>query len=184
MRLEQAEAARREWLAAGYEPIGFDHFARPGDALAIAARSGAATRSFQGYSLSEGDAIVGLGASAISTLPQGYAQNSPDIRSWRSAIAGERLATVRGHALTAEDRRRGALINSLLCGFTADLSAHGGAAGFADELNALAPLLRDGLAVLQGDVLSIPDDARPLARIVAAVFDAYARGPARHSPAI
>jgi oxygen-independent coproporphyrinogen-3 oxidase len=183
-RLEQADAARREWVAAGYEAVGFDHFAKPGDALALAARAGAATRTFQGYSVSEGDAIIGLGASAISTLPQGYAQNTPDIRSWRSAIAGERFATARGHAFTPEDRKRAALINDLLCAFAADLSTYGGAAAFAEELEALAPLIGDGLAVLQGDILSIPEEARPLARIVAAAFDTYARNQSRHSPAI
>jgi oxygen-independent coproporphyrinogen-3 oxidase len=183
-RLEQAEAARREWLAAGYEPVGFDHFAKPGDALALAARTGGATRTFQGYSVAEGDAIIGLGASAISTLPRGYAQNTPDIRSWRSAIAGGRFATARGHAFTAEDHRRAALINDLLCTFVADLSAHGGAPAFAPELEALAPLIGDGLAELEGDILSIPEEARPLARVVAATFDTYARSQSRHSPAI
>lgn len=185
MRLGQAEAARRAWIAAGYEPVGFDHFARPNDALAEAARSGTARRSFQGYSLAEGDAIIGLGASAISTLPQGYAQNNPDIRSWRSAISRERFATVRGHALSEDDRRRAAIIDALLCSFTVDLGKYGGASAFAEELVALAPLAQDGLAMVDGDVLTIPEEARPLARLVAAAFDAYSRGGAgRHSPAV
>lgn len=181
-RLEQAEAAREVWMSAGYDAVGFDHFAKSDDALAVAAREGRATRSFQGYSLSEGDALIGFGASAISTLPQGYAQNAASVRTWRSAITASRFATARGHAFTDDDRRRGALIDALLCAFAVDLDAYGGVEAFGSELAALAPLIADGLAQLDGALLTVPVQARPVARLVAAAFDAYPQ--ARHSLAI
>lgn len=184
-RMAQAEAARAALCAAGYEAVGFDHFARPDDPLALAARNGALKRNFQGFVSGAGGAILGLGPSAISTLPQGYAQNAPEVGAWREAIAAGRLATVRGHALTPEDRRRGALIERLLCDFSADLTEFGGAAILEDALEMLEPLVEDGLVVINETLLSIPREARPLCRVVAQAFDAYARtGRGRHSQAV
>lgn len=184
-RLDQAGAARDELLAAGYEPIGIDHYARPDDPLARAARMGEAKRSFQGYALREGDATIGVGPSAISSFPGGYAQNATDVASWRRAVEAGRLATTRGHALSAEDLNRAAIIEDLMCHFAADLSRYGGEAAFAVELGALHTLAEDGLVQSDGPRLTIPEAARPFARIVAAVFDAYRReSPARHSRAI
>jgi oxygen-independent coproporphyrinogen-3 oxidase len=184
-RLDQAAAAREALLAAGYEAIGIDHFARPTDPLARAARSGAAKRSFQGYALAQGDATVGIGPSAISTLPQGYAQNATDVGSWRRAIETGRLAATRGHAFTGDDLSRAAIIEDLMCNFAADLSARGGAGAFAAEMTTLHDLQEDGLVHLDGSKLTIPEGAQPFARIVAAVFDAYRReAPARYSRAI
>ena len=37
----------------------------------------------------------------------------------------------------------------------------------------LQPLVRDALASLYGEMLTVPEDARPLARVTAALFDAY-----------
>lgn len=184
-RFEQAAAAREELLAAGYEAIGIDHFAQPDDDLAIAARNGEARRSFQGYALGVGDALIGVGPSAISMLPQGYAQNAPDVALWRRAIEAGRLATARGHQLSPEDLRRSAIIERLMCSFTVDLGAHGGAAGFAAEVEALRSLQDYGLVQIEGCKVSIPEAARPFARIVASVFDAYRRDePARHARVI
>ncbi len=181
-RFEQAAIAREELLAAGYEPIGIDHFARPDDPLAIAARQGKARRSFQGYALEAGDATIGIGPSAISSLRAGYAQNAPDVAAWRRAIDGGRLATTRGHELSPEDHRRAALIERIMCEFSGDLDMLGRDVELTPEREALRLLQQDGLVQLEGHHLTIPEDARPFARIVAAVFDTYARqGVARHS---
>jgi zinc transport system permease protein len=53
-----------------------------------------------------GAALIGLGASAISSLPQGYAQNAATTPAYRQAIAAGSFATARGLALTQEDRLR------------------------------------------------------------------------------
>ena len=74
-RYRQCEAATEVLVAQGYERVGFDHFALPHDKLAIASRTGALRRNFQGYTVDPHDALIGLGASAIGRLPQGYVQN-------------------------------------------------------------------------------------------------------------
>ena len=53
--------AQRSWRD-GYEAIGLDHFARPDDPMAVAARDGTLRRNFQGYTTDEADALLGLGA--------------------------------------------------------------------------------------------------------------------------
>jgi oxygen-independent coproporphyrinogen-3 oxidase len=159
-----------------------DHFARPGDAMAEAAAAGALRRNFQGYVVGDAPALIGLGPSAISTLPQGFAQNASEVGAWRRAIAAGRLATARGHALTPEDRLRAQIIEDLMCRFAVDLGPYGGAARFAAEIAALMPLARDGLVRIDGARLAIPDAMRPFCRLVAQAFDAYAA--ARHSAAV
>jgi oxygen-independent coproporphyrinogen-3 oxidase len=181
-RILQAEAARDELLYAGYRAVGFDHFTLPDDALAGAAREGRLRRNFQGYVDDRCPALIGLGASAISTLPQGYAQNAGEPGAWSAAIDIGDFATVRGHGLTDEDRLRRSIIETLLCQFWVDLKQFGGATQFARELEAMAPLARDGLVTIDADKLVIPLQARHLARLVAKVFDTYgAHGAARHS---
>src|SRR5262245_43099678 len=86
-RIEQMEAARQALVSFGYEPIGFDHFSRPDDDLAITARSGRLRRNFQGYTTDDCRILVGLGASAIGRLPQGFVQNAPDTGGYTRAIA-------------------------------------------------------------------------------------------------
>ena len=81
-RLAQAEAARGALIALGYVPIGLDHFARPDDSLVQAATAGRLRRIFQDYTTDNADALIGLGASAIGRLPQGFVQSAPDIRGY------------------------------------------------------------------------------------------------------
>ncbi len=184
-RFALAETVRATLAGLGYVAIGYDHYARADDPIAIAATEGRLERNFQGFVESQCDALVGLGPSAISTLPQGYAQNEPEVGAWRVAVTAGKLATKRGRALSEEDRRRRALIMRLLCDFTADLDDFGGVEGFDATLRDLAPLARDGLVRIEGARLTIPEDARPFARLVAQAFDAYREvGAARHSRAV
>lgn len=184
-RFEQAEAARAHFEALGYVAIGLDHFALPNDELALAREDGRLRRSFQGYVLEAADALVGVGPSAISTLPAGYAQNAPEPGTWGGAIAEGRLAIVRGHALSDDDRRRGRLIEQVMCDFEADLGPFGGASACAEELGRLAPMFADGMVTLKGDRLRLSEEARPFCRLVAMAFDAYApQSAARHSRAV
>ncbi|HMP88417.1 MAG TPA: putative sulfate exporter family transporter, partial [Lacibacter sp.] len=50
--------------------------------LAKAARSGRLRRNFQGYTTDTADVLIGVGASAIARLPQGYAQNAAVTRDY------------------------------------------------------------------------------------------------------
>ncbi|HPA37777.1 MAG TPA: oxygen-independent coproporphyrinogen III oxidase [Phenylobacterium sp.] len=189
-RLDQSEAAAERLIAAGYVRIGLDHFALPGDELAIALAEGRLHRNFQGYTTDDAGALIGVGASAIGFLPQGFVQNAAQELPWRKAIAEGRLATARGVALSDEDRFRGEIIERLMCDLKADLSEL--CARHGREVEVLAPALRrlrdfedDGLVRLDGACVQITELGRLLVRSVCAVFDAYFEPEAgRHSKAI
>ena len=185
-RFAQAEAARKLLVGFGYAPIGLDHFAEPDDSLALKARKGQLRRNFQGYTADAADALIGLGASAISRLPQGFAQNAPGAGAHGRTIAAGRFATSRGIALTQEDRVRGRIIERLMCDFAVDLAcATPGKVNFATGVEALASLAKEGLVTIDGSRITVTGKGRPFVRLVAAAFDAYLpRGAARHSRAV
>jgi oxygen-independent coproporphyrinogen-3 oxidase len=117
-RFEQAQAVATEIVAAGYETIGFDHFAKPTDGLAAAARQGRLHRNFQGYTVDAATALIGFGASAIGRLPQGYVQNTVGTAVYQRQAEAKGTAIGRGVALTDEDRLRSYAIERLLCDFS------------------------------------------------------------------
>ena len=167
--------------------------ARTDDPLAVAAREGRLRRNFQGYVDDPAGALIGLGASAIGTLPAGHAQNEPATGAYRRAIEAGRLPVARGLALTDEDRVRGEVIERLMCDFAVDFGAmarrHSNAKALVGTLLAEATHLArhepDGLVALEGSILRVTSRGRPFVRHVASAFDAYpGAGIARHSAAV
>lgn len=183
-RFAQANRAASRLVAAGYQRIGLDHFARPEDPLA----RGPLHRNFQGYTTDAADALLGLGASSIGKLPQGYVQNSAVTADYqRRALAGD-LATVKGRALTDEDRARSFVIERLMCdlrfpaaGLQEQFPAHAGL--LIEEANAVLESDEDGLVEPDGsEGFRITEKGRPFLRTICACFDAYlAQGQAKHS---
>jgi len=189
-RHDQAGAIANALKEAGYVQIGLDHFARPEDPMAQALRERRLRRNFQGYTTDTSEVLIGLGASAIGHLPQGYIQNEVQVVAHAQAIAAGRLAAVRGYALTDDDRLRADIIERIMCDLGADLGAicarHGAA---ADTMLQSAPrlerLISDGVVELDGDQLAVAGDSRFLLRSVAAAFDAHLDGAKRlHSRAV
>jgi oxygen-independent coproporphyrinogen-3 oxidase len=189
-RAAQLETAAALLQGAGYAAIGLDHFARPDDSLARALAAGRLRRNFQGYTTDDAEALLGLGASAIGSLPAGYVQNAAPLPRYRDAIRQGRLATVRGIALAGDDRLRRAIIERLMCDLAVDLQAirveFGVAAdSLAPERAALRPLAENGLVELDDRAIRVTAAGRPFVRVVCAAFDRYlGTGAGRHSPAI
>lgn len=188
-RLAQAEAAHETLVQFGYRPIGLDHYAKPDDQLL--AKSGRLQRNFQGYTDDDADALVGLGASAISRLPQGFAQNAPAVGNYSRAVREGKLATVKGIVLSDDDRLRGHIIERLMCDMAVDLDAiadqtgFGIATDFSDELESLQPFQENGSVLIDGRRIRITEQGRPYMRLVASVFDTYLPGAkSRHSVAV
>jgi oxygen-independent coproporphyrinogen-3 oxidase len=189
-RVAQFEAMAEMLEAAGYVPIGLDHFARPDDPMARAAAEGRLRRNFQGYTIDAAETLLGLGASAISSFREGYVQNHHELVPWRTAVREGRLATARGLALSARDRLEREAIERIMCDGAVDLAAVGARHGVAPEACVtdparLAELERLGIVVREGTVLRVPVECRPLLRIAATIFDRYLeRAPARHAVAV
>jgi len=188
-RLAQAQAAHETLVQCGYRPVGLDHYAKPDDMLA--APDGRVLRNFQGYTDDDADALIGLGASAIGRLPQGFVQNAPAVGNYSRAIAGGRLATAKGLELSADDRLRGHIIERLMCDMAVDLDAAKADTGvrsdtdFTDEIESLQPFEDNGSVRIDGRRIQITEQGRPYMRLVAATFDTYlAQAKSRHSVAV
>jgi oxygen-independent coproporphyrinogen-3 oxidase len=189
-RLDQSESAAERLVAEGYVRIGLDHFALPDDPLSVAQANGALRRNFQGYTTDSARTLLGLGASAIGSLPQGFAQNAAQELTWRAAVLRGELPVARGAAVTDEDRFRGDIIERLMCDFTVDLRAVAARHGRSDlaferEFMRLQVFVDDGLVRLDGPRIQITPRGRLLVRSIAAVFDVYFSAEAeRHTRAI
>jgi oxygen-independent coproporphyrinogen III oxidase len=189
-RLDEFELAHELLSAAGYVPVGLDHFALPEDGLALALKAGTLARNFEGYTDDGAPALVGLGASAIGALPQGYVQNTVEVPQYRDRIDAGELATQRGVALTEDDRLRRIVIERLMCELAVDLDREArpfgkSGADFQTEIDRLAELAGLGYVAIEGAHISVPTPLRYGVRLVAAAFDAYLhRGGAIHSVAV
>lgn len=187
-RLKLFETARDLFAWDGFVDIGIDHFARPDDGLAMAARAGQLRRNFQGYTDDQAQVLVGLGASSISRFPQGYAQNVSATSAWAKAVRGGEFATGRGHVFVGDDKLRARIIEALMCDFrvlTAELLRDFDVTEAAvDQMFCIAQKRFGDFVVHSADGLSIPPAGRALTRMISAHFDAYARDPEGHSAAV
>ncbi len=168
-----------KFLEAGYLYIGMDHFAKPGDELALSQQNRTLHRNFQGYTTKSGADLYGMGITAISGIQNAYAQNYRDIPSWEKAVANRGIATMRGYHLSNDDCLRRAVISRLLChtvvlkdeisrDFSIDFDQY-----FAQELHRLEAPRDDGLVLLEPNEIRTTWLGRIFIRNLAMVFDPY-----------
>ena len=164
--------------AAGYIDIGLDHFARPGDELAIAQSKGTLHRNFQGYSTAADASLYGFGVSSISSTTRTYRQNFKAMDAWRSALESHKLPIERGLVLNPDDERRRAIIMRIMCSRKLDFAAASSELGvdvtsaFSVEIAGLRDLEDDGIVARTPTGFSVTAKGAPLLRVIAMRFDA------------
>ncbi|WP_454831241.1 oxygen-independent coproporphyrinogen III oxidase [Pseudoxanthomonas wuyuanensis] len=165
--------------AAGYRYIGMDHFALPEDDLAVAQQRGDLHRNFMGYTTHAQTDLLGLGVSAISHVGDSFCQNQRELIAWQAAVEEGRLPIMRGLLLDNDDVLRADVIQRLMClgevEFEPVERSHGIVFGdyFRDDIDALAPLVRDGLVQVLQDRIQVTSRGRGLLRVIAMRFDRY-----------
>src|SRR5207249_7669553 len=82
-----------------------DHFALSQDGIARAQRQGPLHRNFQGSTETRTSVLLGLGVSAISETPTCFHQNEKAFPVYERRVRQGEIPTLRGHLLSAEDRR-------------------------------------------------------------------------------
>lgn len=179
-RFRMAAQGYAQLAGAGYRPVGFDHFALPDDDLALAARNGTLRRNFQGFTEDQSPVLIGLGASSISEFPDLFVQTEKNAGRYRMLIGADQLAGRKGIARTPDDRRRGAIISTLLCTGRAVVPAD----LMSASIDRLEPFALRGLVRIEGSSLSLQPGSEPYARSIAAVFDAYRSGARQFSSAV
>jgi oxygen-independent coproporphyrinogen III oxidase len=175
-RAKLAALADEAFLKAGYQCIGFDHFAKPQTAIARAAQEQRLARNFQGFTEDTAKNVIGFGPSAISQIHGLLAQNAKYISDYQQTIASNNLATQKGAKASSVERRLGDWIDELLCRQQADLSDwYEIVAPDDDDWQVLREELQqfeaDHLITLAGDLITIRPEARAFSRLIAAVFD-------------
>lgn len=184
-RLDILQETISALTAAGYQFIGMDHFARPDNELAIAQREGKLHRNFQGYTTQGESDLLGMGVSAISMIGDCYAQNQKELKQYYQQISEQGSALWRGLTLTRDDCIRRDVIKALICNFQLcfaeleqqwDIKA---ADYFAEDLQLLAPLEKDGLVIKTEEGIKVTGKGRLLIRNICMCFDAYLRQKAR-----
>ncbi|MEP3246864.1 MAG: oxygen-independent coproporphyrinogen III oxidase [Sneathiella sp.] len=189
-RLAQAQASADALLTLGYEQVGLDHFAKPGDEMSQALNNGELHRNFQGYTTDTSETLIGLGASSIGKLPNGYVQNISSIHDYERLVTNNGFAVHKGIQVSTDDKMRREIIERLMCDLTVNLSEilkkyDQPADYLAEEMQKLVPYQQDGLLALEGSKITITDEGRVLVRTICAVFDTYlGKGPGKHSRAV
>lgn len=190
-KLGMFAVAHEKLTEAGYMDIGLDHFARPGDELAVAQRAGTLHRNFQGYSTRGGASLYAFGMSSISSTADTYRQNFKSLPQWRAALDEGRLPIERGLRMDAEDLRRRTIIMRLMCDrrLSFDSLSHWLGLSFAEtyavELSSLSDLEADGIIVRSARAVEVTPIGVPLLRVVAMRFDPHIKtSPGQYSRTI
>ncbi len=178
-KLSMLSQALEAFADASYVYVGMDHFALPGDALAIAKRQGRLHRNFQGYSTQPDCDLVGLGVSAISRVGATYAQNAKTLEEYCDHLDQGRLPVARGLALSRDDLARRAVIMALMCqgqvvfesievAWLLDFKRY-----FSGELEQLREMAAQGLVEVDDAGIRVTPLGWYFVRAVAMLFDRY-----------
>jgi oxygen-independent coproporphyrinogen-3 oxidase len=176
-RFEQARLAHDTLVERGWTAVGFDHFAKTHDPLALAAREKRVRRNFQGFTDDNCQSLIGLGASAISRFPRCLVQNERNSGRYGMKVGTSHLAATRGIATPPCEVVRAHFIEHLLCHGIAHLHY------LPERLQvrkALRPFEERGLVSWNHWELRLAQEALPYARSVAAALDPWRAGSAAH----
>jgi oxygen-independent coproporphyrinogen-3 oxidase len=160
-----------------YVYIGMDHFARPGDELAVAQKRKQLQRNFQGYSTRGGADIYAFGMSSISQIPEAYWQNEKDLAKYYATLDAGQVPLVRGYLVTDEDKVRRETIMRVMCDLSLDYAAMSQRLGlnfashFEREIELLAGFEADGLVRRSPTGMEVTDTGRLFIRNIAMSFD-------------
>ncbi|WP_282075617.1 oxygen-independent coproporphyrinogen III oxidase [Maribacter aquivivus] len=168
----QYEVGKELLLDYGYHEIGMDHFALESDGLFKAMENGNLHRNFMGYTSSNTNLMIGLGASSISDSWYGFAQNVKNVEEYQSLVENDIIPLYRGHILTEEDQIIRRHILNLMCQFKTSWSKFKLHLPQIDSiLNRLQEMEEDGLVTITEGSLQITEKGRPYVRNVCMAFD-------------
>lgn len=176
-RQAQFDLASELLLESGYRSVGLDHFALPEDHLFVSYDQKLLKRNFQGYTEDKADTLIGFGPSAISSMPDGYAQNIPMIKQYLEKISAGVSPVVRGLSVTKNDKMIREVISTLMCYSEVDPLKVADAFNidyrFEREFTDLDKLVGAGYMAKTGTLYRITEDGTLFLRAIATVFDQY-----------
>jgi oxygen-independent coproporphyrinogen-3 oxidase len=177
--LDMLELCVTRLTAAGYVYIGMDHFAKPGDELAIAQSQGRLHRNFQGYSKHIEADLIACGVAAISSLGAVQSQNEKTLEAYYERLDEGKLPIACGIKLSTDDLLRRLVIEALMCNFELSIDAIEQAHPiqfhqyFAKELERLAEFVAGGLLSVERKWLTVTPRGKLLVRNICMVFERH-----------
>lgn len=167
------EIGRSLLKSSGYEEIGMDHFALPGDALFRAERAGKLHRNFMGYTQQHTQLLIGLGVSSISDALYAFAQNVKVLEDYLLLVKKSELPIFKGHLLTAEDLIIRRHILGIMCKGYTEWNHHTQyAAAVFEGIERLQALADDGLIELNSLGLKVTPLGKRFLRNICMCLDA------------
>ncbi len=164
------EIGRHKLRKAEYSDIGMDHFALRHDSLFKAHVAGKLHRNFMGYTTSNTELLIGLGASAISDAKYAYAQNLKKVEEYMNAVKENGTAVTKGHILSDEDLLIKKCILEISCRgeLSQDLLLR-----VADRaiLDALMGMEEEGILYFIDGGIKVTAAGEPFIRNICSVFD-------------
>jgi oxygen-independent coproporphyrinogen-3 oxidase len=169
---ELYEIGKELFFELGYEEIGMDHFALKTDSLYLATINKTLHRNFMGYTSNKTQLMVGLGMSAISDSWYGFAQNVKTVKEYQKIVNLGEIPVFRGHILSEEDQVIRKHILNIMCNFSTSWDEKATKIkGIDTHLSLLQEMQNDGLVIIEGNSLSVPDSARAYVRNICMAFD-------------
>jgi oxygen-independent coproporphyrinogen III oxidase len=164
------EIGRHKLKQAQYHDIGMDHFALRHDSLFKAHIAGKLHRNFMGYTTTNTDLLIGLGASAISDAKYAYAQNEKKVERYTESLKNSENI-VKGHVLSDDDLLIRECILQISCNGMLDPSRMSQAVTpFMHET--LVKMEKEGILYLFDDGgLKVTSAGEPFIRNICRVFD-------------
>ena len=172
-KMELYLLGQKMFAEAGYEDVGMDHFALPGDDLYIAWQENRLHRNFMGYTTQHTSILLGLGVSAISDTGNAFAQNTKTLHDYYQLIEQDRLPVVKGYFLSEEDEAFRRYILDVSCqGKTVFYPAH---LTLLEQYSfpILSNLSTDGLVVFDASGLVVTSKGRNFIRNICSAFDLF-----------
>jgi oxygen-independent coproporphyrinogen III oxidase len=164
------EIGKKLFLDHGYAQIGFDHFAKKNDELALAAETGTLYRNFMGYTVRHSNVLIGLGVSSISESEVAFAQNEKTVETYLAKINAGDFPISKGHLMKRDDLQIKETITQLMCNFCCDLANYNKNSHLVASLSSME---KDGLITLNGNKLQVTNTGKPFIRNICSVFDTY-----------
>lgn len=159
------EIGREKFLKAGYTDVGMDHFALPKDDLFIAYQNNQLHRNFMGYTDRFTKLMVSLGCSSISDTWDCFAQNVKVVEEYLEKVNEGQFPLMKGHVLSEEDLKVRQVILDLMCKHEAVFEMN------AEILERLEQPIKDELAEVNGNKITVTEKGRMFARNICLAFD-------------
>ncbi len=178
LKLELFTTGREMLLNAGYEAIGFDHFALKTDSLYTAYANGTMHRNFMGFSDLRTDYLIGLGVSSISDIRNGFAQNIKAVEPYIEKVNNGVLPLFKGHLHSETDTFiRDQILNLTCTHHTSWKNAEPADQDYMNNcLSNLSEPVKDGLVEIGIDEVRVTEKGQIFVRHICAAFDPAMHG--------